>query len=110
MFIESCENKMMIGGFYMKEKILNAIDKNSKLTAKELAIMLDSTEEEVASLINQMEEEYVICGYPTLINWDKVKCERITALIEVKVAPQRIRFLIRLLKESISLMKSSQYT
>ena len=73
----------------MKEKILNAIDKNSKLTAKELAIMLDSTEEEVASLINQMEEEYVICGYPTLINWDKVKCERITALIEVKVAPQR---------------------
>lgn len=73
----------------MREKILNTINKNSKLTAEELAIMLDSTEEEVARLIKEMEEEYVICGYPTLINWDKVKCERITALIEVKVAPER---------------------
>ena len=73
----------------MREKILNTINKNSKLTAEELAIMLDSTEEEVARLIKEMEDEYVICGYPTLINWDKVKCERITALIEVKVAPER---------------------
>ncbi len=73
----------------MREKILNAINKNSKLTAEELAIMLGSTEEVVAGLIKEMEDEYVICGYPTLINWDKVKCERITALIEVKVAPER---------------------
>ncbi len=73
----------------MREKILKAINKNSKLTAEELAIMLGSTEEEVTSFIKKMEEEYIICGYPTLINWDKVKCERITALIEIKVAPQR---------------------
>ncbi|HKL79318.1 MAG TPA: Lrp/AsnC family transcriptional regulator [Mobilitalea sp.] len=73
----------------MREKILEAIDKNSKLSVLDLAIMLGSTEEEVAIIIKQMEEETVICGYPTLINWDKVKCERVTALIEVKVTPQR---------------------
>ncbi len=73
----------------MREKILTAIDKNSKLTAKDLAIMLGSTEEEVRSTLKQLEEEHIICGYPTLINWDKVQCERVTALIEVKVTPQR---------------------
>ncbi|HHT56052.1 Lrp/AsnC family transcriptional regulator [Herbinix luporum] len=73
----------------MREKILTAIDKNSKLTAKDLAIMLGSTEEEVTSTLKQLEEEHIICGYPTLINWDKVQCERVTALIEVKVTPQR---------------------
>ena len=73
----------------MREQILMAIDKNSKLAASDLAIMLGSTEEEVSAVIRQMEEETVICGYPTLINWEKVNCERVTALIEVKVTPQR---------------------
>lgn len=73
----------------MREKILSAIDKDSKLTAKDLATMLGSSEEEVTNIIKQMEAEHIICGYPTLINWDKVHCERVTALIEVKVIPQR---------------------
>lgn len=73
----------------MRGKILTAIDKNSKLTTKELALMFGSTEEEVGTIIKQMENEGVICGYPTLINWDKVEKEKVTALIEVKVTPQR---------------------
>ncbi|BCJ92657.1 AsnC family transcriptional regulator [Anaerocolumna cellulosilytica] len=73
----------------MKEKILTAIDKNSKLSAKDLGAMLGSSEEEVAEIIKQLEEDTVICGYPTLINWDKTQSEKVTALIEVKVTPQR---------------------
>ena len=73
----------------MREKILAAIDKNSKLSVADLAIMLGSSEEEIGTQIKQMEDEHIICGYPTLINWDLVKCERVTALIEVKVTPQR---------------------
>lgn len=73
----------------MREKVLLAINKNSKLSASDLAIMLGSSEEEVKTILKQLEDEHVICGYPTLINWDKVKCERVTALIEVKVTPQR---------------------
>lgn len=73
----------------MREKILLAIDKNSKLSVEDLAIMLGSSEEEVSTVLKQLEDEHIICGYPTLINWDKVKCERVTALIEVKVTPQR---------------------
>lgn len=73
----------------MREKILQAIDKNSKLTAYDLAAMLGTTEEEVRETIKQLEEETIICGYPTLINWDKTASEKVTALIEVKVTPQR---------------------
>lgn len=73
----------------MKKKILAAIDRNSKLRVEELALMLGSTEEEISGLIEEMEKEGIICGYPTLINWDKIENERVTALIEVKVTPQR---------------------
>lgn len=73
----------------MREKILSAIDKNSKRTTKELALMFGTTEEEITSIIKEMEGEGIICGYPTLINWDKVENEKVTALIEVKVTPQR---------------------
>lgn len=73
----------------LKEAILKAIDKNSKLTAKDLSLMLGAAEEEVAAAVAEMEADSVICGYPTLINWDKTGNERVTALIEVKVTPQR---------------------
>lgn len=73
----------------MKEKILEAIDKNSKLSVEDLAIMLGASKEEITRMIKEMEDDTIICGYPTLINWDKVQKERVTALIEVKVTPQR---------------------
>ena len=77
----------------MKEKILQLINKNSKLTAKDIAVMLGLDEAAVARAVKEMEEEGIICGYPTLINWDKIqdelKNELVTALIEVKVPPQR---------------------
>ena len=73
----------------MKEKILKAIDNNAKLSVKDLAVMLGEDEAAVATAIRELEADSVICGYPTLINWDKTEHERVTALIEVKVTPQR---------------------
>ena len=51
--------------------------------------MLGETEESVAAAIAEMEEDRVICGYPTLINWEKTERQLVTAMIEVKVTPQR---------------------
>lgn len=73
----------------MRQEILSIIDKNSRVTSKELAVMIGTTEEVVTDEIRKMEEEKIICGYPTLINWDNTGCEKVTALIEVKVTPQR---------------------
>ncbi|MFT3984566.1 MAG: Lrp/AsnC family transcriptional regulator [Lachnospiraceae bacterium] len=73
----------------MREKILTFIEKNSRVELKELAILLGMTEVDVANELEEMEKEGIICGYHTLIDWDKVTTERINALIEVRVTPQR---------------------
>ena len=55
----------------LKDAILKEIDKNSKVTAADLASMTGTTEAEVVKAIAEMEADGIICGYPTLINWDK---------------------------------------
>ncbi|MBR4581975.1 MAG: Lrp/AsnC family transcriptional regulator [Lachnospiraceae bacterium] len=73
----------------MREKILTVIEKNSKIDLKELAIILGEDEIDVANEIKAMEEDGTICGYHTLIDWDKTSIEKVSALIEVRVTPQR---------------------
>ena len=73
----------------MREQILTFLEKNSKIDLQELAIMLGSSEEGIANEVQKMEEEQIICGYHTLIDWDKTSVDKITALIEVRVTPQR---------------------
>ncbi|HEY5586776.1 MAG TPA: Lrp/AsnC family transcriptional regulator [Ruminiclostridium sp.] len=71
------------------EEILGILEKNSKATAEQIAIMIAKPIEEVEAAIKKYEEDNVIVGYNTLINWDKTEKEKVTALIEVKVTPQR---------------------
>ena len=73
----------------MREKILQVIEKNSRIDMKELAIILGCEEIDVANEITKMEEEGVICGYHTLIDWEKTSLDNVSALIEVRVTPQR---------------------
>lgn len=73
----------------MREKILTFIEKNSRIDIAELAVILGEDEIAVANELAAMEAENIICGYHTLINWDKTSIEKVTALIEVSVTPQR---------------------
>ena len=73
----------------MREELLSLIEKNSKMSLKELAVLLGADELEIANEMEALEKEGVICGYHTLIDWDKTKSEKVTALIEVRVTPQR---------------------
>ncbi len=75
----------------MREKILTFIEKNSRVDLKELAVLLGMEETDVANELEMMEKEGIICGYHTLIDWDKVTTQRVNALIEVRVTPQRGR-------------------
>ena len=72
----------------MKE-ILEILQKNSKYSVEEIAIMTGKSAAEVSSDIKKCEDENIIVGYTTLINWEKTENENVTALIEVKVTPQR---------------------
>ena len=73
----------------MREQILTFLEKNSRIDPKELAVLLGSDEVTIMNEIAKMEEEKVICGYHTLIDWEKVSDEKVTALIEVRVTPMR---------------------
>ena len=73
----------------MRREILRMLEKNSRIDLHDVAIMLGTDETFVLQEIEKMENEGVICGYPTLINWDKTEDEIVTAFIEVKVTPQR---------------------
>ncbi len=73
----------------LEVKLLQTIDQNARLSIEDLAIMLNESEEAIAAELQRMEEQQIICGYPTLIDWDKTDVNQVTALIEVKVTPQR---------------------
>ncbi len=71
------------------EEILEILEKNNKLSEEQIAVMLNKSVEEVRAAIKKFEEDGVILGYNTLINWEKTSKDTVTALIEVKVTPQR---------------------
>ena len=73
----------------MKTKILELLEKNAKLSIKEIAEELDIKEKEALQLVGELEADKVICGYSAIINWDKITEEKCNAVIEVKVTPQR---------------------
>ncbi|MBR6071868.1 MAG: Lrp/AsnC family transcriptional regulator [Acholeplasmatales bacterium] len=73
----------------LRERILKHLEKNSRIDLHDLAVMLGLSDVELANEIANMEKEHIICGYTTLVNWDNTDKEIVTALIEVKVTPQR---------------------
>ena len=73
----------------MREKILSYIETNSRVDLHDLAIIMDSDEATIMNELEAMENEHIICGYHTLINWEKAGIEKVTAMIEVRVTPQR---------------------
>ena len=70
-------------------RILQIIEKNSRIKEDELAVLLGMETEDVKQRICRMEDEGIICGFHTIINWDRTDIEQVTALIEVRVTPQR---------------------
>lgn len=73
----------------MRMEILRNLERNGRIDLGELAVLLGLDEIEVANEVAAMEKENIICGYHTMIDWDKTGVETVTALIEVRVTPQR---------------------
>ena len=73
----------------IRKQILLTLETNSRIDLKELAVLLGTDEVTIANEVAAMEKEHIICGYHTLIDWDKAGVELVNALIEVRVTPQR---------------------
>ncbi|NCB63335.1 MAG: Lrp/AsnC family transcriptional regulator [Clostridia bacterium] len=70
-------------------KLLQLLEQDCTLTTAQLAAMAEMTEEEVRAEMKRYEDEKIILGYKAIVDWDRTQREAVTALIEVKVTPQR---------------------
>ena len=71
---------------YKRQELLY---EDARVTPERAAVMLGMREEDVRAAVDKLEQERVIVGYPALVNWDKTPIEKVKAVIEVKVTPQR---------------------
>ena len=70
------------------KKLLKLLEKDAHLSPRELAVMCEKEEGDIKKIIDDFEEQGVILGYTTVIDWDKTDTEYVNALIELKVTPR----------------------
>ena len=75
----------------MKAQILKLLESDGKLSAEQIAIMLDASVDSVKECILELEENGTILGYKAVVDWEKTDRESVTAMIDVKLTPQRGR-------------------
>lgn len=69
--------------------LLQLLESDCTLTPEQLASMTGMSVEEVRAAVRKYQDEKVILGYQAVVDWDRTERENVTALIEVKVTPQR---------------------
>lgn len=75
----------------MKNEILKLLENDARLTDKQLAVMMDTDEAEIRREIDELEKSGTILAYKTIIDWEKTENESVTAMIDVKLTPQKER-------------------
>ena len=73
------------------DKILKCLEDDARLTAEQLAVMCQKEVSDVKDRIKQYEKDGKILAYKAIIDWDKTDREYVSAIIEVKITPQRDR-------------------
>ena len=75
----------------LKNQLIELLEENARYTDYQLAAMTGADEAAVRTAIKEMQEEGVIVKFATIINTEKLKQKRVQAMIEVKVAPQKLK-------------------
>ncbi|NLV22821.1 MAG: Lrp/AsnC family transcriptional regulator [Syntrophomonadaceae bacterium] len=73
----------------IEKRVLEMLENDARLSAKTIAMMLDADEKVIVDTIARLEREKTILGYRALVNWENTDWEGVTAMIEVKVSPER---------------------
>ena len=75
----------------MNTEILKLLENDARLTANQLSVMLGLDMAEIENEIKELEENGTILGYKAIVDWEKTENEAVTAMIDVKLTPQRDR-------------------
>ena len=84
------------------DQILQLLEKDCRLTPEQLALKTGREADEIKATMRKLENEGVILGYKALIDWDKTDREYVSAVIELKIAPQRDRGFDRIAEKLIN--------
>ena len=69
--------------------LLRILEENSRLSAEEIATMTSLSKSEVEKRVSVLETAHVIRGYPTIVNWELAGNGEVSAIIVLKVSPER---------------------
>ena len=72
-----------------QELLLSLLETNARYSTRDLADILLEDEDSVIHTMNELEKKKIICGDHTIINWDKTNRDKVMAMIEVEVSPER---------------------
>jgi DNA-binding Lrp family transcriptional regulator len=73
----------------LEKKIMELLEHNARLGMQQIAAMLGVEESQIKEIIAGLEQKRIILGYHAVINWEKIGEDGVTAMIDVKVAPER---------------------
>ncbi len=73
----------------LKKRILELLEYDARISTKTLAVMLEQDEAVITKIIAEMEKDRTIIGYGAVINWENVGVDTVSAMIDVKVTPER---------------------
>ena len=75
----------------ISQRTLEILENDCSISKKQIALMLDKEEGEIADIIAGLEKSKTIVGYKAIVDWEKTGKETVTALIELKISPQKDR-------------------
>ena len=75
----------------IERNLLKLLEDDARLTTEQIAVMIDAPKEEVDAKLDELEKNGTILGYKAMIDWEKTDREYVTAMIDVKLSPQRDR-------------------
>ncbi len=70
-------------------EILKILEEDARKTPQQIATMTGIPLSKVKETIKQAERDRTILRYKAMVNWDKLGDEQVTALVEVRLEPQR---------------------
>lgn len=76
---------------FLKKQLIKYLEENARYSFSQLAAMTDSKEEQVKAAVAELEKDGVIVKYSAIVNTEALPEKNVQALIEVKVAPQRLK-------------------
>ena len=73
----------------LEKKVLSLLESDAKMSIKTIATILEQDEERITDILAKLEQDKVILGYNAIIDWDKLGVDGVTAMIDVKLIPER---------------------